>query len=61
MKFAGTTSEEALNSLAAKFWMIENAEHTIGATDYVFKRDLIGDAMLGALCNASEAASDRGL
>ena len=41
--------------------MIENAEHTIGATDYIFKRDLIGDAMLGALCNASEAASDRGL
>ena len=32
-----------------------------GAIDYTFKRDLIGDAMLGALCNASEAASDRAL
>ena len=57
-KFLGARSEDALNSLAAKIWMIENAEHTIDATYYIFKRDLIGEAMLGALCNAVQRGVD---
>ncbi|MDH3991374.1 MAG: phospholipase D-like domain-containing protein [Gammaproteobacteria bacterium] len=57
-KFLGARSEDALNSLAAKIWMIENARHTIDATYYIFKRDLIGEAMLGALCNAVKRGVD---
>ena len=57
-KFLGARSEDALNSLAAKIWMIENAQHTIDATYYIFKRDLIGEAMLGALCNAVQRGVD---
>ena len=57
-KFLGARSEDALNSLAAKIWMIENAKHTIDATYYIFKRDLIGEAMLGALCNAVQRGVD---
>ena len=57
-KFLGARSEEALNSLAAKIWMIENAQHTIDATYYIFKRDLIGEAMLGAMCNAVKRGVD---
>ena len=58
VKFAGTTSEDALNSLAAKIWMIEHAAHTIDVTYYIFTRDLIGDAILGALCNAVRRGVD---
>ena len=57
-KFLGARSEDALNSLAAKIWMIENARHTIDATYYIFKRDLIGEAILGALCNAVKRGVD---
>ena len=57
-KFLGAKSEDAVNSLAAKIWMIENAQHTIDATYYIFKRDLIGEAMLGALCNAVQRGVD---
>jgi phosphatidylserine/phosphatidylglycerophosphate/cardiolipin synthase-like enzyme len=57
-KFLGARSEDALNSLAAKIWMIENAQHTIDMTYYIFKRDLIGEAMLGALCNAVQRGVD---
>ena len=57
-KFLGARSEDALNSLAAKIWMIENAQHTIDMTYYIFKRDLIGEAMLGALCNAVKRGVD---
>jgi putative cardiolipin synthase len=58
VKFLGGSSEDALNSLAAKIWMIENARHTIDATYYIFKRDLVGEAMLGALCNAVQRGVD---
>ncbi len=58
VKFLGARSEDALTSLAAKIWMIENARHTIDATYYIFKRDLIGEAMLGALCNAVQRGVD---
>ncbi|MBW2666130.1 MAG: hypothetical protein JRE13_07550, partial [Deltaproteobacteria bacterium] len=58
VRFVGSTNEDALNSLAAKIWLIENAQHTIDATYYIFKPDLIGGAMLGALCNAVKRGVD---
>ena len=57
-KFLGSSSADAVNSLAAKIWMIENAQHTIDVTYYIFKRDLVGEAMLGALCNAVQRGVD---
>ena len=57
-KFLGARSEDAVNSLAAKIWMMENAQHTIDVTYYIFKRDLVGEAMLGALCNAVQRGVD---
>jgi len=57
-KFLGPTNEAAITSLAVKLWMIENAGHTIDFTYYIFKTDLIGHAMLGALCNAVQRGVD---
>lgn len=57
-KFLGPTDQAALTSLAVKLWMIENAEHTIDFTYYIFKTDLVGHAMLGALCNAVRRGVD---
>jgi phosphatidylserine/phosphatidylglycerophosphate/cardiolipin synthase-like enzyme len=57
-KFLGARSEDALSSLAGKIWMIENAKHTIDMTYYIFKRDLVGEAILGALCNAVQRGVD---
>jgi len=57
-KFLGPSQEDGLRSLAAKIWMIDHAEHTIDATYYIFSRDLVGRAMLGALCNAVERGVD---
>jgi phosphatidylserine/phosphatidylglycerophosphate/cardiolipin synthase-like enzyme len=57
-KFLGPTDEAAITSLAVKLWMIENAEHTIDFTYYIFKTDLIGYAMLGAMCNAVQRGVD---
>ena len=51
-KFIGSTDEGGLTSLAAKLWMIENAEHTIDAVYYIFRGDLVGQAILGAMCDA---------
>ena len=51
-KFLGPSPHDAIDSLAVKLWMIENAEHTIDFTYYIFKTDLIGYAMLGAMCEA---------
>jgi len=51
-RLLGPSQEESLRSLAAKIWMIDHAEHTIDASYYIFKRDLVGQAMLAALCNA---------
>ena len=45
-------------SLAAKLWLIENAEHTIDVMYYIFKRDTVGYAVLGALCNAVKRGVD---
>lgn len=57
-KIIGPAHEDALNSLAAKIWLIENAQHTIDATYYIFKNDLVGYAVLGALCNAVKRGVD---
>ena len=57
-KFIGSSNLDALNSLAAKLWMIENAEHTIDLMYYIYTNDLIGKAIMGALCDAVERGVD---
>ncbi|UCD67340.1 MAG: phospholipase [Betaproteobacteria bacterium] len=57
-KFIGSTDEGGLTSLAAKIHLIEQAEHTIDVMYYIFAGDLVGLAMLGALCNAVERGVD---
>lgn len=57
-RYLGPSKHDAIDSLAAKLWMIENAEHTIDFTYYIFKTDLIGYAMLGAMCNAVQRGVD---
>jgi phosphatidylserine/phosphatidylglycerophosphate/cardiolipin synthase-like enzyme len=57
-KYLGPTRDDAIRSLAAKLWMIENAEHTIDFTYYIFKTDMVGYAMLGAMCNAVRRGVD---
>ena len=54
----GPTYDEALASLAAKIWLIENARHTVDAMYYIFKPDLVGHSVLGALCNAVQRGVD---
>jgi phosphatidylserine/phosphatidylglycerophosphate/cardiolipin synthase-like enzyme len=57
-KFLGPDDHAAIDSLAVKLWMIENAEHTIDFTYYIFKADLVGYALLGAMCNAVRRGVD---
>ena len=57
-KIIGSSYTESINSLAAKIWMIDNAEHTVDAVYYIFSRDLVGYAFLGALCEAVERGVD---
>jgi putative cardiolipin synthase len=57
-KILGPDDHAAIDSLAAKLWMIENAEHTIDFTYYIFQADLIGYAMIGAMCNAVRRGVD---
>ena len=57
-RIIGPTQDDALNSLAAKIWLIENAQHTVDVTYYIFKNDLVGYAVLGALCNAVKRGVD---
>jgi len=57
-KIIGPTYEDALDSLAAKIWMIENAEYTADLVYYIYKRDTVGYAILGALCNAVKRGVD---
>ena len=57
-KFIGPSPHGAIDSLAVKLWMIENAEHTLDFTYYIFQTDLVGYAMLGALCNAVQRGVD---
>lgn len=57
-KIVGPSFDDALNSLAAKIWMIENAQHTVDASYYIFTPDLAGHSMLGAMCNAVKRGVD---
>ena len=58
VKIIGPSQEDSLRSLALKLWMIENAQHTIDVVYYIFKYDAVGQAMLGALCNAVQRGVD---
>ena len=58
IKLIGPSLEDALRSLALKIWMIESAEHTVDAVYYIFTPDMVGLAMLGALCNAVQRGVD---
>ena len=58
VKILGPYGDDPLRSLALKIWMIENAQHTIDVVYYIFTPDLVGQAMLGALCNAVQRGVD---
>ena len=57
-KFIGSTDEGGLTSLAAKIHLIQQASHTVDVMYYIFSDDLVGLAMLGALCDAVERGID---
>ncbi len=57
-KIIGASYQDAIDSLAAKIWMIDNAEYTVDLVYYIFKRDTAGYAILGALCNAVKRGVD---
>lgn len=57
-KILGPEYDDSVRSLAAKLWMIDNARFTIDAVYYIFKRDTVGYAVLGALCNAVQRGVD---
>jgi putative cardiolipin synthase len=57
-KFFGSTDAGGLDSLATKIWMIEQADHTIDVIYYIFRADLVGYAVLGALCDAVQRGVD---
>lgn len=58
VKVLGPSEDDALNSLALKIWMLENAQHTIDVVYYIFTPDLAGQAIYGALCNAVKRGVD---
>ena len=58
MRIIGSSYEESLRSLAAKIWLIDNAQFTVDAAYYIFKRDMVGYAFLGALCDAVKRGVD---
>ncbi len=57
-KIIGPSHDEAMYSLAVKIWLIESAQHTIDVAYYIFKPDLVGYSVLGALCNAVKRGVD---
>lgn len=57
-KTIGSEYGDSVQSLAAKLWLIENAKYTVDMAYYIFKRDRVGYAMLGALCNAVQRGVD---
>lgn len=57
-KVLGPSRDGGLDSLTTKIWLIENAQHTVDLTYYIFKRDRVGYAILGALCNAVKRGVD---
>jgi phosphatidylserine/phosphatidylglycerophosphate/cardiolipin synthase-like enzyme len=57
-KALGPEYGDSVQSLAAKLWLIENAQYTVDMAYYIFKRDRVGYAMLGALCDAVKRGVD---
>lgn len=57
-KIVGVEAEDSLRSLLAKIWLIEQAQYTIDVAYYIFKRDTVGYAILGALCDAVQRGVD---
>ena len=57
-KILGPDNEGAIDSLAVKLWMIENAGHTIDFGYYIFTPDIVGYAMIGAMCDAVKRGVD---
>lgn len=57
-KLIGPSQQDSLRSIAAKIWLIDNADHSIDLAYYIFKSDLIGRAMVAALCNAVKRGVD---
>jgi putative cardiolipin synthase len=57
-KILGPDNEGAIDSLAAKLWMIEHARHTIDFGYYIFTPDIVGYAMLGGMCEAVKRGVD---
>ncbi|WP_406610439.1 phospholipase D-like domain-containing protein [Agarivorans sp. JK6] len=58
VKVVGSTTEEAIQSLAIKVHLIEQAQHSVDLAYYIFTPDLSGDAILGALCEAVKRGVD---
>ncbi len=54
----GPALEDAQRSLAVKLWLIEHARHTVDVMYYIFKRDRVGYAVIGALCEAVRRGVD---
>lgn len=57
-KSIGPVFADSLQSLSAKLWLIDNARYTLDLAYYIFKRDTVGYAILGALCNAVKRGVD---
>ena len=57
-RFVGSTDEAALQAIASRVWMIENAEHTIDFMYYIMREDLAGFALMGAMCEAVQRGVD---
>ncbi len=58
VKTIGPAYDKSVSSLAAKLWLIENAQHTVDAVYYIFATDHAGYAVLGAMCNAVKRGVD---
>ena len=57
-KIIGPTYDESVRSLATKLWLIEQAQYTVDAAYYIFAKDKVGYAVLGALCDAVQRGVD---
>ncbi|MGL0820046.1 hypothetical protein [Vibrio vulnificus] len=58
VKVIGTDSASAVQSIADKIYLIENAKYTVDLAYYIFSPDIVGEAVLGALCNAVKRGVD---
>jgi putative cardiolipin synthase len=54
----GPIYQDSVQSLASKLWLIDNARYTLDLAYYIFKRDTVGYAVLGGLCNAVKRGVD---